>query len=119
MKITKQTHRKLIKEDLHILLEVDPTADPELTDPDAGSAEAEREEAEQEAAKDDPLVQKGSTAVDTMRDPAQYAEMLKNVLLGSRLSASKKKEAFQKLFGDAQGIKIFDIIRKAAPGIAK
>ena len=49
MKITKQTLRKLIKEELHILLEVDPTADPELTDPDAGSAEAEREEAEQEA----------------------------------------------------------------------
>jgi hypothetical protein len=119
MKITKETLRQLIKEELKILLEVDPTADPELSNPEAGSAEAEREREEREAAEKDPLVQKGSTAVSTMRDPAQYAEILKNVLLGSRLTPTQKKEAFKSLFGDIQGVKILDIITKAAPGIAK
>jgi hypothetical protein len=118
MKITKETLKQLIKEELKILLEVDPTADPELTDPQAGSEEAEAEEAEKEAAKNDPLVQKGSTAVDTMRTPEQYAELLKNVLLGSRLDASKKKKAFMSLFGDKQGLKIYNILVNAAPGIA-
>ena len=118
MKISKQILENLIREELNMLFEVDPTADPELTDPDAGTEEGAAEEA-RKAAQEDPLVKKGSGAVETMRSPEQYAELLKNVLLGSRLSATMKKQAFQSLFGDQEGLKIFALLSKAAPGLAK
>jgi hypothetical protein len=119
MKISKQILENLIREELNMLFEVDPTADPELTDPDAGTEEGAAEEEARKAAQEDPLVKKGSGAVETMRSPEQYAELLKNVLLGSRLSATMKKQAFQSLFGDQEGLKIFALLSKAAPGLAK
>ena len=117
MKISKQTLRKLIKEELHILLEVDPTADPELADPDAGSEEAEREERAREDAEKDSSTIKTASAVSSIRTKEVYAEVLKIVLLGSRLPASDKLEAFQQLFGEQQGKKIFDAVKSAAPSI--
>ena len=98
---------------------VDPTADPELADPQAGSSEAEEEEKARELAEKDPAALKATSAISSVKDKQVYAEVLKNVLLGSRLSASDKLEAFQQLFGEREGASIYDAIKSAAPGIAK
>ena len=116
MKITKNTLRKLIKEELDIFLEaVDPTADPDVVQPSSPEKEKEAEIAKKAA--EAPLVKKTEKTIAPIRSPEEYAEILKNVLLGTRLSPTKKREAVMKVFGDKMGLKIWSVLTTAAPAI--
>jgi len=120
MKITKNALRKLIKEELDILLEViDPTADPEIAVARPKTPEEEKEAEKAKKADTAPGPQKIEKALDTVRRPEEYAAVLKDIFLGSRLPASKKREAFMKVFGDKMGLKVWSIIIQAAPGVKK
>jgi hypothetical protein len=123
MKLTKSRLKRIIKEELDIILEdidaLDPTADPELADPEAGTEEAEREKEAREKAENEAAAQKVESAMTSVRDREVYAAVLKNVLLGSQLSSSDKIKAFQQLFGKEEGKRVHAAIAKLAPAIVR
>tara|TARA_R110000824_G_scaffold16872_1_gene69325 strand:+ start:4959 stop:5327 length:369 start_codon:yes stop_codon:yes gene_type:complete len=122
MKITKNALKRLIKEELEILLEtseVDPTADPEIAIARPKTPEEEAEAKKAKKADTAPGPVKIEKTLDTIRRPEEYAAVLKDVFLGSALSATKKKKAFMKVFGDKMGLKVWSILIQAAPGVKK
>ena len=119
MNITRDILRTLIKEELKLLMEVDPTADPEMTVAAKKSPADVADEKEQEEAENAPLVKKAEKTTDVVRQPEEYAAMLKNLLTGTRLSASKKKEAVLQLFGDKEGMRVWAVLTAAAPALKK
>ena len=117
MRLTKSRLKRIIKEEFDIVLEF--AGDPELADPEAGSVEAEREKADRAAAAASATAVKVSSAIASIGDKDVYVEVLKDILLGTKLTTSEKKEAFQKLFGVKEGEAVYDTIAKLAPAIAR